>query len=249
MNSAGSIDDSATLAICQARIGYLFHDLALLRGALTHASGANHRLASNERLEFLGDAILGAIVCDLLYRRCPEFLEGELTRIKSAVVSRRTCAKLSKRLGLGEFLVLGKGMGSPSETPSSVLADLFEGLVGAVYLDGGMNAARRFITRHLLPEIEAALEGEGTSNYKSMLQQLAQREFGSTPVYLLVDEKGPDHLKRFQVSAQIGPRRYPPAWGGNKKDAEQLAAMNALNLLASDSDPAPADPEPPAAAS
>ncbi|MFO0887631.1 MAG: ribonuclease III [Isosphaeraceae bacterium] len=242
MSSAGSIDDSAALAVCQARIGYQFHDVALLRAALTHASGANHRLGSNERLEFLGDSILGAIVCDLLYRRCPDFLEGELTRIKSVVVSRRTCAKLSKRLGIGEFLVLGKGMGSPLETPASVHADVFESLVGAIYLDGGMKAARRFISRHLLPEIEATLEGEGTSNYKSMLQQLAQREFGATPVYLLVDEKGPDHLKCFQISAQIGGRQYAPAWGSNKKDAEQRAAMNALSQLAGEGEKR--DPEP-----
>lgn len=244
MKSAEPTDeDSISLAICQTRLGYQFTDLGLLRGALTHASGANHRLGSNERLEFLGDAILGAVVCDLLFRRYPEFLEGELTRVKSVVVSWRTCAKLSRRLGLGEFLVLGKGMGSPSEAPASVLADVFESLVGAIYLDGGMKAARRFVTRHLLPEIEATLEGAGISNYKSMLQQLAQREFGATPVYLLVGEKGPDHLKCFQVSAQIGPRQYAPAWGSNKKDAEQRAAQNALNQLAGDL--TPIDSEPP----
>jgi ribonuclease III len=216
---------------CQQILEYTFRDDTYLREALTHASGANHRLVSNERLEFLGDAILGAIVCEMLFRKFPEYLEGDLTRIKSVVVSRRTCAKISIALGLDEFLVLGKGMGSQDETPSSVFSDVFESLIGAIYLDGGMEAAKRFIVRHIEAEIDATVGGRGSTNYKSTLQQVAQRLFGETPVYLLLDEKGPDHLKCFKVSAQIGSRCYPPAWGPNKKDAEQLAAMNALGQL------------------
>src|SRR5262249_50422074 len=146
--------ETDVLEDCQHVIGYRFHDPAYLRAALTHASGADHRLASNERLEFLGDAILGAVVCDLLYTQFPEFLEGELTRIKSVVVSRRTCTRVSRKLGFDEFLVLGKGMGGSEQTPSSVLADVFESVVGALYLDGGMEAARRFIVRHMGPEID-----------------------------------------------------------------------------------------------
>ena len=144
---------------------------------MTHASGADHRLASNERLEFLGDAILGAIVCDLLFRKFPEYLEGELTKIKSIVVSRHTCAKISEELGIDEFLVIGKGMGSHAQTPSSVLADVFESLIGAIYLDGGIEAAQRFIVRHIEPEIDAAVDGQNGLNYKSNLQQFAQREY------------------------------------------------------------------------
>src|SRR6516225_700217 len=128
-------DDVHTLERCQDVLRYRFRDPTLLREALTHASGANHRLASNERLEFLGDAILGAIVCEILFLRFPDYLEGELTRVKSVVVSRRTCAKISQALGLDEFLVMGKGMGSQEETPASVLADVFESLIGAIYLD------------------------------------------------------------------------------------------------------------------
>src|SRR3954466_4789900 len=116
-------DESQVLSFCQRVLDYTFRDTSYLRAALTHASGADHRLASNERLEFLGDAILGAVVCELLYRRFPEYLEGDLTRIKSVVVSRRTCAKISQKLGFDEFLVLGKGLGAHEETPSSVLAD------------------------------------------------------------------------------------------------------------------------------
>ncbi len=223
--------DSPTLVHCQEVLRYQFRNPTFLQEALTHASGANHRLVSNERLEFLGDAILGAIVCELLFLRYPDYLEGELTRVKSVVVSRRTCAKISRSLGLDEFLVLGKGMGSQEETPSSVLADVFESLIGAIYLDGGMEAAKRFIVRHIEAEIEETVEGQGGINYKSNLQQVAQRQFGETPTYMLLDEKGPDHSKCFKIAAQIGSQRYAPAWGRNKKDAEQRAAMNALSQL------------------
>jgi ribonuclease-3 len=227
-------DERSLLEQCQSVIEYEFENPAFLRSALVHASGADHRLASNERLEFLGDAILGAIVCELLFRKFPEYLEGDLTRIKSAVVSRRTCAKISQKLGFETFLVLGKGMGSHEETPSSVLADVFESVVGAIYLDGGMEAAKRFIVRHIEAEIDATVDGHDGINYKSHLQQMAQRQFGATPTYLLLDEKGPDHLKCFKIAAQIGRQRYAPAWGRNKKDAEQRAAMNALSQLAGD---------------
>jgi ribonuclease III len=224
-------DDSWPSADCEKIIGYRFKNLTLLQEALTHASGADHRLASNERLEFLGDAILGAIVCELLFRKFPDYLEGDLTKIKSIVVSWRTCAKISEELGIDEFLVLGKGMGSHKQTPSSVLADVFESLIGAIYLDGGIGAAQRFIVRHIEPEIDAAVDGQGGLNYKSNLQQVAQRDFGATPTYLLLDEKGPDHSKCFKISARIGERCYAPAWGPNKKEAEQRAALNALCQL------------------
>ncbi|HOM16973.1 MAG TPA: ribonuclease III [Thermoguttaceae bacterium] len=222
---------------CEQRIGYVFSDKSLLRAALTHASGAQHRLGSNERLEFLGDAILGAVVSELLFLKYPHALEGELTHIKSIVVSRQTCARLSHALGLEEFLILGKGLTTQGPTPESVLADVWESLVAAIYLDGGLEAARRFIQPHLEPEIEAAAEGESDANYKSLLQQLAQREHGVTPTYELLDEKGPDHCKYFQMAAQIGGARYPPAWGRTKKEAEQLAARNALQKLTGQSPP------------
>ena len=228
------------LATCQEILQYTFRDRALLQSALTHASGADHRLASNERLEFLGDAILGAVVCDLVYRLFPEALEGELTRIKSQVVSRRTCTKISRGMGLQAFLVLGKGMGGPSQAPPSVLADVFEGLVGAIYLDGGMEAASDFITRLVEPEIELAMVGQGT-NHKSQLQQLAQRQFAETPTYRVLDEKGPEHSKCFKISAQIGNRNFAPAWGPSKKDAEQRAARNALHQITGEPVPNEAD--------
>ncbi len=234
-------EDSDLLARCQLLLDHQFQQPALLRGALTHASGADHRLASNERLEFLGDAILGAVVCSWLYNEYPGWLEGGLTRIKSVVVSRRTCAKIARRLHLDDFLVLGKGMGPAAQTPDSVLAAVFEALIGALYIDGGMPAAQAFIERHLAPEIALAADDQAGENHKSHLQQSAQRQFGETPTYLLLDEKGPDHSKCFKISAQIGTRQYPAAWGPNKKDAEQRAARNALSELAGEPPPFPAD--------
>ena len=224
------------LLACEACIGYRFQDRGLLRSALTHASGANHRLASNERLEFLGDAIMGAVVCDLLYARFPNYLEGELTKIKSVVVSRSTCAKVSTRLGLLDYLILGRGMPGGDQIPRSVLSDVFESLVAATYLDGGFQAAKAFVETHMSPEIDAAAQGAADGNYKSTLQHVAQRDFGATPTYQLVDEKGPDHEKSFQMAAQIGKQEYPAAWGRNKKEAEQRAARNALRYLGHQTD-------------
>ena len=223
------------VAECQRRIGYEFRDPALLVAALTHASGAQHRLASNERLEFLGDAILGFLVCETLYRAFPESLEGDLTRIKSVVVSRETCSRISERLGLIDFLIVGKGLSAGRPVPESVLSDLFESLVAAIYLDGGMDAVRPFVARHVGPEIEEVASGAQGCNHKSLLQQWSQRDFGITPTYEVLEEAGPDHSKTFHVSAQIGGRRYAPAWGRNKKEAEQRAASNALGELRAES--------------
>ena len=225
---------------CQRRIGYAFRDERLLRAALTHASGAVHRLASNERLEFLGDSILGFIVCEYLYRQFPESLEGDLTRIKSVVVSRETCGRISERLGLTEFLIVGKGLSSNRQVPLSVLSDLFESVVAAVYLDGGIEPVRGLVGRWLEPEIAEVSSGAMGANHKSLLQQLAQREFGVTPTYEVVEETGPDHSKSFRVLACLGERRYTPAWGRNKKEAEQRAAAIALEeLVAAAGDPDP----------
>jgi ribonuclease-3 len=237
--SAGAIigdspDLDTKLALCEERIGHRFRNRELLKSALTHASGADHRLASNERLEFLGDAILGAVVCKQLFDQFPRHLEGDLTKIKSVVVSRQTCAKISDSLGLQEFLILGKGMASSATLPASLLADVFESLVAAIFLDDGDQAAANFVLHHLGPEINLAAKGESGGNYKSLLQQLVQRELGTTPTYTLLDEKGPDHSKCFQVAAQICSKKYPSAWGRNKKEAEQRAARNALAELSRD---------------
>lgn len=229
--------DSGRLAACQGAIGYQFRDVSLLEAALTHASGADHRLESNERMEFLGDAILGGVVCEKLYHMFPGFLEGDLTRLKSVVVSRQTCARVSDELGMEQYLVLGKGMTTSPDVPKSVLADVFESLVAAIFLDGGRDPAAEFILRLMTPVIEATAAGEIGGNYKSQLQQFAQREHGVTPTYTLVEEKGPDHCKCFKVAAMIGPKTFPPAWGRSKKESEQRAAQNAICDI--DGKPAP----------
>src|SRR5437763_285039 len=224
-------DEAEILEDCQQAIEYRFRQPELLRAALTHTSGADTRADSNERLEFLGDSVLGLVCCEQLYRRFPDYQEGDLTKIKSAVVSRRTCAAMSRLLNLGDYLFLGKGMHFDAVLPANLLADVYESLVGAMYLDGGLEPAKEFILRYLNPEIEEVAEAAHAGNYKSLLQQVAQKEFNATPAYHLLDEKGPDHSKCFKLSAVIGRYHYPAAWGRTKKEAEQKAAMNALAMV------------------
>ena len=216
----------------EAAVGYHFKDRSILATALTHASLANSRLESNERLEFLGDAILGAVVCNELFDKYPHFLEGELTKIKSTVVSRRVCAKVAKGLGLPDLLFLGKGMSGRGQVPSSLAAGVFESIVAAIYVDsGGLTPTRDFILQQMGDIIGAAAESEHQRNFKSQLQQHAQRTLGATPVYELLDEQGPDHSKCFEVCVVVANRRFPGAWGPTKKEAEQKAALRALKEL------------------
>ena len=222
-------------------LGHTFNSPDLLSEALTHASIADTRLKSNERMEFLGDAVLDLVICEALYLRFPQFLEGDLTKIKSAVVSRRTCAEVAKETGLADLLIIGKGISSRDLMPSSLAAAVYESIVAAIYLDGGLEPAKGFILRWLGPIIERVAEAAHAGNFKSMLQQVAQKEFGDTPRYMVLDEQGPDHNKCFKISAEIARHRYPPAWGANKKDAEQRAAMNALAALRGEPVPYPSD--------
>lgn len=216
------------LAECEAVLGYNFQDRTLLFHCLTHASGAKTRLASNERLEFLGDSVLGLIVCEMLFKRFPEATEGELTRIKSILVSRTTCAKISLQLCCDRLIFVGKGLKVSERVPESVIAAVFESLIAGVYLDGGLEPARQLIERVMDPEIDLTTQQDHGRNFKSLLQQHAQKSLGATPVYKLLDQRGPDHSKWFKVAASIGQHMYTPAWGANKKEAEQRAAHNAL---------------------
>jgi ribonuclease III len=231
-----SVDSTTTreqdiLLECQEVIRYTFSKPELLRAALTHTSGANTRLASNERLEFLGDAILGLITVEQLFVRFPEYQEGDMTKIKSAVVSRTACARFSQELDLGDFLFLGRGMKTTAILPSNLLADVFESLVAAIYLDGGMDAVKPFVLRFINEEIDRVVRDAANNNYKSLLQQVAQREMGGTPRYQVLDEQGPDHARSFKIAVVIGGQRYPSAWGQNKKIAESRAAQNALAAM------------------
>ncbi len=219
------------LELCETILEYRFLDRDLLEQCLTHASVSKTRLYSNERLEFLGDAILGAIVCEMLYHQFPDSPEGELTRLKSSLVSRNTCAAITKELGIDRCLFLGKGLGVHDEIPLSIQAGVIEALVAGVYFDGGMEACRRMIERLLKSRLGRTTSFDRARNFKSQLQQLSQKSFGETPIYQVLDEKGPDHSKCFQISAVIGPQTYPSAWGNSKKEAEQRAAYNALSEI------------------
>lgn len=220
-------------ACAEAAIGYRFRDPEVLLTALTHASGADTRLASNERLEFLGDAVLGMAVCAELCRRFPDWLEGDLTKVKSVVVSRRICARIADEVGLTELLILGNGIGAGTHLPRSLPAAVFESVIGAMYLDGGFEVAREFIVRTVSSHIDSCVAGETRENYKSALQQYAQRWLAASPQYQTLDEQGPDHSKCFEVCVVIASERFPSAWGPSKKDAEQEAARRALQILQS----------------
>jgi len=217
-------------------LGRSFNDHELLVRAMRHASIADTRAESNERLEFLGDAVLGLVVCAHLYETFPEMLEGDMTKIKSVAVSRKICAKIARKLGLDKHLLLGKGMLGAQPLPSSLSAAVLESVIGAIYLDAGgpsegLEAVRDFLMPHMESIVTKAEESGHQQNFKSVLQQFAQDQFEATPTYVLLDEKGPDHAKCFEVCVQIGANRYPSSWGQSKKESEQIAALHALDEL------------------
>jgi ribonuclease-3 len=220
--------DEEVLQQIEQIIGYKFSNHNLLHKAFTHSSAVDNRFLSNERLEFLGDSILAVIICQTLFERFPGYLEGNLTKIKSVLVSRRTCARIAKQLGLQKFLKVGKGMASSRALSGSIAAGLLEAVIAAIYIDGGLENARSFILRTFTSLIDRSNAEEAGGNFKSLLQQYAQQQFNVTPVYELLDEKGPDHDKCFELEAVVAERHFPSAWGTNKKQAEQKAAYNAL---------------------
>lgn len=219
------------IAACQEAIGYQFSDPTWLEKALTHSSNRSDLGLSNERMEFLGDAILGMVVSEYLFNAYQGHTEGELTAVKSIVVSQRTLARLSRALRLDEFLSVGRGMSRGRRLPNSVVANVFEALVAAIYLDRGLQAAREFLLRNLVAEIRDAEHTKQHKNFKSVLQQLVQRKRGSTPVYRVIEESGPDHAKSFRVVTLIEGVEYGTGWGRNKKEAEQHAARETLALV------------------
>ena len=225
------MDSTSLVARAQHVLGYAFSNPDLIITALTHSSVADSRVKSNERLEFLGDAILGTAVCEALYRQFEDWLEGDLTKVKSVVVSRKICAEVSDRIGLTELLILGNGIDVRHNLPTSLKAAVYESVVGAVFLDGGFEPARQFVLQSMGPSIEQCAASENHNNFKSALQQFAQRHFFASPQYEALDEQGPDHSKCFEVCVVIGPERFPSAWGPSKKEAEQEAARRALEIL------------------
>lgn len=216
----------------EAKLGYTFQNRKLLEHALTHSSYANeHRegLTSNERLEFLGDSVLGMVVADHLYRTHMDMPEGELTRTRAALVCEGSLYEVAKRLGLGGYLRLGKGedAGGGRSRPS-ILADAVESVLAAVYLDGGIAEARRLIRALILDrEVEKAVDRD----YKTALQELVQRESGQVLAYRAVGERGPDHAKIFIMEVELNGKNVGVGEGRTKKEAEQMAARAALERL------------------
>jgi len=209
-------------------LGHEFARTEHLEAAVTHASLVDSRLQSNERLEFLGDAVLGLIVCEYLHDTYSDLLEGDLTKLKSVAVSRRTCARIAQDLGLDMLLRTGKGMSGRQRLPASLAAAVYESLIAALYMDAGYEKTRDFVLEGMVPIIESAVRNGHQHNFKSILQQCAQRDFGVSATYVLLDEEGPDHAKAFRVAVVIGGRRFRSEWATSKKLAEQRAARNAL---------------------
>ena len=218
----------------ETAIGYRFQNITFLQNALAHSSYANERwhnsLMSNERLEFLGDSILGMVVADHLYRSFPNRPEGELTRMRADMVCERALAKVANQISLGGHILLGKGEDQGGgRSRESILADAVESIIAACYLDGGMDAAKRFVERFILSDVPVAKLHN--TDYKTALQELVQQKKNQIIQYTLVGESGPDHDKQFRVELSINGEVIGSGTGTSKKRAEQEAAKTAIEAL------------------
>lgn len=215
----------------EEKLGYTFQNPALLTRALTHSSYANEQNApgDNERLEFLGDSVLGFITAEYLFSEHKGVPEGELTRLRAYAVCEKSLDVYAKQLGLGEFLLLGKGEErTGGRTRASVLSDAFEAVIAAMYLDGGMEAVKPFVLRYVGPYVEAK---PVFRDYKTTLQEVTQQNPGETLEYVVVSESGPDHDKHFTVEVHLNSNVLGRGGGPSKKKAEQAAARQALELM------------------
>lgn len=214
----------------EGKIEYRFADKALLEEAFVHKSFLNENVelvkGSNERLEFLGDSILGLIVSEFLYLKLPTVPEGTLSELRARLVEAKALQTYVEKLGIANYLIVGKGE-SKEERKGSFVADLFEALIGAIYLDGGFVAAREFLFTHFQKEIEATL-GAPPRNWKTELQEIVQKKFNTKPLYRVVHEEGPDHAKVFHVMVSVGEEEMGFGVGNSKKQAEVSAAEKAL---------------------
>ena len=214
-------------------LGYRFSRQELLGEALTHTTFANEntKTRSNERLEFLGDSVVGMVVAQHLFEQYPNLPEGELTKIRAAVVCEPSLAERSRAMGVGRLMRFGRGESVSGRDRDSILADAFEALVGAMFLDGGLEVARSFVLRELAPQVAGARSGQVRIDYKTRLQEEIQGRSPEGPTYRLLQEEGPAHNKRFQVGVFHLGNQLGTGWGRNKKEAEQEAAREALQGL------------------
>jgi len=225
----GSPDD--LLSRCEATLGHDFQDRELLVRALTHGSSGTDASDSNERLEFLGDAVLGMIVSLHLYAHHPDFQEGRMTKVKSQIVSRRSLALKARELGLAPYLIVGRMFPDHRSITNSILSNALEAVIAAVYLDSGLDAAYEFVARHFGDAMATAADEPGQRDFKSWLGQWVQQNRMANPGYEVLSTAGPDHTKTFEMCVALGERRFPPAYGRSKKEAEQRAAAAALRDL------------------
>jgi ribonuclease-3 len=221
---------------CQKNLGVSFHQESLLEQAFVHSSYLNENpeftRSSNERLEFLGDAILDFIVAEKLYEEFPKLPEGKLTEIRASLVCRDTLAELASSLKLGDWLLFGQGEeANGGRTKVSNLANAMEALVGALYLDQGLAKAKKFVLRQLKPELEKIKAGKIITNYKALVQELVQGQNRPTPVYRLVEATGPDHSKQFTTEILVEGEALGRGTGKSKKAAESQAARTAWEKL------------------
>jgi len=216
-------------------VKYKFKKISLLNEALTHSSFSKtdkKEQKNNQRMEFLGDSVLELIVNDYIYRKYPDFSEGEMTKIKSFIVSKPILKKWADEIDLGNYIILGKGEDvTGGRKKSSILAGCFEALLGAIYLDGGYRSARQYVLRFLINELSEVIKEDFVKNYKSLLQEIAQKKYKCLPDYELIKENGPDHKKYFSVHVKIKEKVYGSGFGDNKKEAEQNAAQDTLKKL------------------
>ncbi|MBF8263618.1 MAG: rnc [Parachlamydiales bacterium] len=224
-----------TLPQIEEKLGVAFESPDLLMLAFVHRSFVNEHRDQidqhNERLEFLGDSVLGLCLADYLFRRLPSYPEGPLSQLRSRLVDAVACAKFIQKLQLADYILLGKGEQlSEGRTKGSILADCFEAIIGAMYLDGGLNTVRSFIVFHFEKEIEEAI-AEPSRNYKAELQDYSQKKFQKPPFYRVVDESGPDHAKIFHVVVSLNNQDMGAGMAASKKEAEQRAAFEALGKI------------------
>lgn len=217
----------------EGKIAYQFQSEKLLETAFTHRSFINEQAEEvrehNERLEFLGDAILGLLVSEYLFRRFPEMKEGTLSELRSRLVEAHACCRYIDQLGIAEYLIVGKGE-MKVDRSVSLHADLFEAIVGAIYLDGGVEPARTFLFSHFEKEMLSTIESP-SRNWKAEFQDFAQRTFQTKPVYEVVEETGPDHAKTFRIIVKVVDKEFGEGVGPSKKEAERKAAENAMSKV------------------
>ena len=223
------------LQIFESHSGIRFKKLELLNLAFAHRSYANEHaqtVGNNEKLEFLGDSVLGLVVAEYLYVSLSDKVEGELAKIKSFVVSEDSLAEIAKRLRVDTFILIGKGEEySGGRSKKAILADAMEAIIGAYFLDSGFKAAKKFVLKYLVPEINMVLEDRHKKDYKTLLQEHVQKAFKAYPRYVLQKKTGPDHNKTFWMEVEVDGRGYGPGQGKNKKEAEQEAAKIAYEEL------------------